>query len=304
MSNIHGYESIGKEIAVLFGAGVNSKNWLLMFERVIAFAKYAASIPDERLLSNDNYIKAINFLSLSPKAQLHEQCKERGDWIDHRYYSSSEVERFDGLFNELREALICWQEEINCSMTKQKITQFDYLEEVQSLFKRTGSGRHIFDANIFQRLLAEDSVRHKPHVAPIDGDEVKSDAAIQKHRGLSGGDSENLRTIIGQLSTISAGVENLSSSYTQDDPKRIGTAGEKAQEDEILRRYRESKVKNLKGIVSQVLRSSEWQLPDGHHNDERGIKRCYNRCYQLLHPDRRRKERYDAPIYPSAVCEN
>jgi len=73
--------------------------------------------------------------------------------------------------------------------------------------------------------------------------------------------------------------------------RRVGTEGEVAQENEVLRRVRLSDGKGLRGFVAQVLREAKWQFADGHASTAEGRQRCYNRVYALLNPLRRVKSR-------------
>jgi len=68
-----------------------------------------------------------------------------------------------------------------------------------------------------------------------------------------------------------------------------GTAGEIAQENEVLRRVRMNGDRGLRGFVAQVLRETKWQFRDGHPNTDVGRRRCYNRVYSLMNPLRRSK---------------
>lgn len=71
--------------------------------------------------------------------------------------------------------------------------------------------------------------------------------------------------------------------------RRAGTEDEIAQENLVLDKIGENPDGNLRGFVKTVLTLNP--LPHGHPNTARGLAACYRRVYELLHPDRRKRNR-------------
>ena len=304
-------KEIVKGIANLFKKRVTETNWLEMASLVTGYIRIAVEENSSHLFNEDVYRMALGYLSVSPKQKASENIDDQLEWLNKQYYSDNEKRPYERSFDTICKFLLMWASASGGNDDEEDSVCDKYAAKLCKLFKKnklslfTGAdslgAQNVFNSKVFVKMLPRGNALLTPEddeASDSEEREAKEDAeAKYKRAGKKCGMSEEEverrqlelkeREVKAQES-IAESQRTIASEHQRDSETRVGTGDEISQEDEVLRRYEQNGKRNLSGLVAQVMREREWQMPSGHKNDEAGRKRCYNRCYAILHPNRRK----------------
>jgi len=256
----------------------------------------ATQLHDIYMYESKPFRQAVGYLLLAPKRIPSGQTLSDEEWVAMNYYNESERAAMAEAFELLDLRLAEWavsldgDEDVLVSsepaVFAKKIWEFRMKAEngLVKIFKAP-LGRYVYRPHPFTCL--SEMMKSKP-ILP------KQDVAYLPQFAADNQEGESFeQASLRYQARMCRGVELMVGEALADDQprRRVGTAGEVAQENEILRRVRLSDGKGLRGFVAQVLREAKWQFADGHVSTAEGRQRCYNRVYALLNPLRRVKSK-------------
>lgn len=255
------------------------------------FVKWKISEGATDIFRDEIFCRAMGYLSQSPKLK-----RSRDRPIDD-FLTVTEVERLNRYFKELLLDLEEW-------LSRNRFDEADrFPDEASASFERKvlllvqqaikdeiSLTKHISRGDLFCPVFFEKLERELPckFVLPDELDRVLADMGGPSANEES--DREETRrfheNVLAGISILASDALTSGSTHS-----RPGTAGERAQEDEVISRYKSGRYGSLSAAVAAVLRDPSFVVTDGYPNTQPGRRKCYNRVYALLHPFRRRKSK-------------
>lgn len=280
-------------IETAFAAKPSVPNWCRMCKFVAEYVFIATQLRDGHFFEDKYFRMGIGFLLLPPKRIPSGQIVNDEEWDEMQYYTAGECQSMTESFEYLDLRLAEWaisqngDEQGEAQSAEERLAQEIWrfrtnVEKGSVAIFKSPLGKQMFRSyplEVLSKLMPKKAILPREDVSylPI----------------MSDPESEYRERSLDLQERTCRGIERMVSDAASDGQARarVGTAGEVAQENEVLGRVRANGDKGLRGFVAQVLREAKWQFADGHPNTDVGRQRCYNRVYALMNPLRRSKRR-------------